>query len=170
MESPSKGSRASNRMDIEEIKTLTELMVNNDLSEIMLRDGEKRIILRRGISRSGAVTMSAPVAVHHSAAFPQQPPPSAAPAPAPSPAVAESSNLATIASPMVGTFYASPDPDSPPFVKVGDRVGPETVVCIIEAMKVFNEIKAEISGTIESIEVTSGTPVEFGRVLMRVRS
>jgi acetyl-CoA carboxylase biotin carboxyl carrier protein len=71
---------------------------------------------------------------------------------------------------MVGTYYAAPDPQSPPFVQVGDEVKPDSVVCVIEAMKVFNEIKAEVSGVIESINVENGKPVEFGQVLMTVRS
>ncbi|HKQ47883.1 MAG TPA: acetyl-CoA carboxylase biotin carboxyl carrier protein [Phycisphaerae bacterium] len=149
-------------MDIEEIKTLTDLMVDNDLSEIMIRDGEKRIVLRRG---------SAPVVhspLHHA------PPPPMMAASANPPVVAATSPVADpglqpIASPMVGTFYAAANPESPPFVKTGDKVSPETVVCIIEAMKVFNEIKAERAGTIESIEVRNGAPVEFGQPLMMVR-
>ena len=150
-------------MDIEEIKTLTDLMVDNDLSEIMIRDGEKRIVLRRG---------SAPQI--HPAMHPAPTPPpmmtAVAHAPAPSPAVAASDpGLQPIASPMVGTFYAAANPESPPFVKTGDKVNPETVVCIIEAMKVFNEIKAEKAGIIESIEVRNGAPVEFGQPLMMVR-
>lgn len=154
-------------MDIDEIKTLTDLMVENDLSEIMIRDGEKRIVLRRG----GRV----PVVAAVQAAIPAAHPAPVAPAPAPATSTAPAApavdaNLGAIKSPMVGTFYAAPDPDSPAFVKVGDRVSPETVVCIIEAMKVFNEIKAEISGTVESIDVTSGSPVEFGQILMRVRT
>jgi acetyl-CoA carboxylase biotin carboxyl carrier protein len=153
-------------MDIEEIKTLTDLMVDHDLSEIMIRDGDKRIVIRRGDRGVTQVITS---------------PPAAAP-PAPAPAVAgqavpageaapaqEDPNLAKVTSPMVGTFYATPDPDSPPYVSIGDKVGPDTVVCIIEAMKVFNEIKAEHAGTVESIEVQAGDPVEFGQVIMTVR-
>ena len=152
-------------MDIEEIKTLTDLMVDHDLSEIMIRDGEKRIVLRRGDpgSRQGAQPASAsPPAV----AVPAAPAPEDAAAAA---AQEEEEKLAKIASPMVGTFYAASDPDSPPYVKIGDTVNADTVVCIIEAMKVFNEIKAEISGTIESIEVKSGDAVEFGQAIMKVR-
>lgn len=163
-------------MDIDEIKTLTDLMAENDLSEIMIRDGDKRIIIRRGGRTPVVAAVQAAIPAAHAAAAaavpaPAPAPPAAAPAPAaPAPAApAVDTSLTTIKSPMVGTFYASPDPDSPAFVKVGDRVSPETVICVIEAMKVFNEIKAEMSGTIESIEVTSGTPVEFGQVLMRVR-
>jgi acetyl-CoA carboxylase biotin carboxyl carrier protein len=74
----------------------------------------------------------------------------------------------TIKSPMVGTFYASPDPDSPPFVKVGDHVGPETTVCIVEAMKVFNQIPAEASGKIVAVLAENGAPVEFGQPLFKI--
>jgi acetyl-CoA carboxylase biotin carboxyl carrier protein len=98
------------------------------------------------------------------------PPAVAAPASAPPSAPAEDEALAKITSPMVGTFYASPAPDAAPFVRLGDKVNPETVVCIIEAMKVFNEIKADVAGTIEAVDVVSGTAVEFGQVLMKVRT
>ncbi len=153
-------------MDIEEIKTLTDLMVANDLSEVIIRDGEKRILLRRGAhlpAGGGAPVAPVVAAVHAPVA------PAAATAQAAPTAAAGDPGLARITSPMVGTFYATPDPESAPFVKVGDRINPDTVVCIIEAMKVFNEIKAEISGTIESIDVQSAQPVEFGQVLMTVR-
>lgn len=149
-------------MEIDEIKTLTDLMVEHDLSEIIIRDGEKRILLRRGGLKSGAVVQHAPVVS-------QAPQHHAAPAPPPQ-APAVDIGVGKITSPMVGTFYASPDPESPPFVKIGDRVTPDSVVCIIEAMKVFNEIKADATGTIESIEVRAGVPVEFGQVLMTVRT
>jgi acetyl-CoA carboxylase biotin carboxyl carrier protein len=69
---------------------------------------------------------------------------------------------------MVGTFYAAPDPDSPPYVKAGDSVGPETTVCIVEAMKVFNEIQAEVSGKVAAVLVENGEPVEFGQPMFRV--
>lgn len=152
-------------MDIDEIKTLTELMVENDLAEIMIRTGDKRIVLRR--SRPAAAgTTAAMVPMHPPMhALPAHAPPAAAPT-AP-PAVEDS--LGKITSPMVGTFYASPSPDAPAFVKIGDRINPDSVVCIIEAMKVFNEIKADMAGVIESIEVQTGTAVEFGQVLMKVR-
>jgi len=153
-------------MDIEEVKTLTALMIENDLMEIRITDGEKRVVLRRG---------AAPTQAHVA-------PPVAAPvavvAPAPAPAAVEQKPAAAppkeddrtaIKSPMVGTFYAAADPDSPPFVQVGDQVNPETVVCIIEAMKVFNEIKAEVAGIIEAIQLANGQPVEFGQTIMTVR-
>lgn len=156
-------------MDIEEIKTLTSLMVDNDLSEIMIRDGEKRILLRR---HGANEPVAAPAAL---------PPPVAAAVGAVGPAAAAipitsatevpaaDDGFEMIKSPMVGTFYSASDPESPAFVKVGDHVSPDSVVAIIEAMKVFNEIKAEITGTIESIAVRNADPVEFGQVLMKVR-
>ena len=86
----------------------------------------------------------------------------------PPPAKAEDEHIAVIKSPMVGTFYTAPNPDSPAYVKVGDHVGPETTVCIVEAMKVFNEIPAEVSGKIVTVLVENGEPVEFGQPLFKV--
>jgi acetyl-CoA carboxylase biotin carboxyl carrier protein len=150
-------------MDLDQIKALTELMVENDLTELMLRDGETRVVLRRNKPGSGAVITAV-----------QQPMPAmvAAPQPAMAPAAAPASAAEpgpSIKSPMVGTFYASSSPDSSPFVTAGSRVEPDTVVCIIEAMKVFNEIKAEVSGTIERVLVTNGQPVEYGQPLFLVK-
>jgi acetyl-CoA carboxylase biotin carboxyl carrier protein len=100
------------------------------------------------------------------------PAPAAAPAAEAPPAVAEAkaeeAHLALIKSPIVGTFYSAPDPDSPPFVKVGDHVGPETTVCIVEAMKVFNQIPAEASGKIVAMLAENGQSVEFGQPLFKV--
>ena len=81
---------------------------------------------------------------------------------------AEENDLQVIKSPMVGTFYTAANPESPPFVKVGDHVGPESIVCIIEAMKVFNEIPAEVSGQIAAVLVENGAPVEYGQPLFKV--
>ena len=148
-------------MNIDEIKTLTDLMVANNLAEVMIRDGEKRIIIRRGVT-------GACLASHYPAQpFPAGP---SGVAPVPTAPPVQDQNLAAIKSPMVGTFYTTPSPDAPAFVKLGDRVNPESVVCIIEAMKVFIEIKAEVAGVVESIEVNSGAPVEYGQVLMKVRT
>ena len=145
-------------MDIEEIRELVALMVENDLSELDVSDGESKIKLRRG--SSGEVVRAAPVAA-----------PAAAPLEAAPPAAVEGpgSNLVEIKSPMVGTFYAAPGPDADPFVSSGSTVGPDDVVCVVEAMKVMNEIKAECTGHIVEICVTNAEPVEFGQVLFRVR-
>lgn len=151
-------------MDLEHIKTLTNLMVENDLTEIMIRDGEDRIVLRRGGRTAPQVVMTPAPVAHHA---PVAPAPAAAPAAPAAPAA--DPGLMTIKSPMVGTLYLAADPESPAFVKIGDRVNPNTIVCIIEAMKVFNEIKAEVSGVVESIEVQNSKPVEYGQVLFKVR-
>ena len=164
------GSSTSNQdiFDVRKIRRLVELMKEHDLNEIDLRQDEMRIQLRRGMG--GAVSVAAPMGM----AMPQMPaaahPPAAAPAPAgaqASDATAED-NYATIKSPMVGTFYAASDPEAAPHVKVGDHIGPETTVCIVEAMKVFNEIPAEMSGKIVAVLVNNGEPVEFGQPLFKV--
>src|SRR5580765_5764685 len=152
-------------MDVEKVRELAELMEKHGLTEIRLRDGEKLIALRKGALEHSYV-MAAPTAMPHSLAAPPTatslPAVSATPTP-------QDEGLATIRSPMVGTFYASPDPESPVFVQVGSQVHKDTPVCIIEAMKVFNEIKAEVEGTIERILVTNEQPVEYGQPLMLVR-
>ena len=144
-------------MDTKQIKELIELMVENDLSRLEVEEGESHILLRRG----QPVMMSpAPVAAPQPAATP-------APAAAATPAAPEEdvSNDVLIRSPMVGTVYAAPDPESPPFVGVGDVVKPDTVVCLIEAMKVFNDIKAEVSGRISKILVKNAEAVEYDQPL-----
>ncbi len=155
-------------MDIEEIKTLTDLMVDHDLSEIMIRDGDKRIVIRRGDRGTTHVVTSLP-AVLPQVGGPQAPVPTTEPPAVEGAPPKEDPNITKVASPMVGTLYSAPDPDAPPYVQIGDTVNPDTVVCIIEAMKVFNEIKAETSGTIESINVQNGEAVEFGQVILTVR-
>jgi acetyl-CoA carboxylase biotin carboxyl carrier protein len=149
--------------DVRKIRRLVELMKEHDLGEIDLRQGDTRIQLRRGLG--GAVQVSgSPTAVFAPAAAPAEPakPQAAAAAPA------ESDKFGVIKSPMVGTFYAAPDPESPPYAKVGDHVGPDTTVCIVEAMKVFNQIPAEVSGKIVAVLVENGEPVEFGQPLFKV--
>jgi acetyl-CoA carboxylase biotin carboxyl carrier protein len=146
-------------MDIRKLKELIRLMVDNDLTELDLKDKEEQVLLKRG--HGGTVTHVAPAMV--SAPAP------AASAPAPAPAADEDAGLVAIESPMVGTFYASPGPDKPPFISVGGSVGPDTTVCLVEAMKIFNEIKAERSGTVAKILVKSGQPVEFGQKLFLVK-
>lgn len=153
-------------MDIEKIKTLTDLMVDNDLTEVMIRDGDQRIVLRRGpVGAAPQVVVTTPVS-----SGPAPLPPSAAAEPALPAAAPEADTGLAIVSPMVGTFYSAPDPDSPAYLNVGDPVNAETVACVIEAMKVFNEIKAEVAGTVVSIEVQNGQSVEFGQVLFRIRA
>jgi acetyl-CoA carboxylase biotin carboxyl carrier protein len=146
--------------DVRKIRRLVALMNDHDLSEIDLRQGETRIRLRRGAEP--VVAYAAPRAA--AAPVEQRAESPAAPA---KPAASEE-HLAVIKSPMVGTFYKSPSPDAQPFVKVGDHVSNETVVCIIEAMKVFNEIPAEVSGKVVAMLVENGEPVEYGQPLIKV--
>ena len=149
--------------DVRKIRRLVELMKEHDLSEIDLQQGEVRIQLRRASAAAPPVIVSAPA--------PARPLPAGPPAPesdAPVAAEPKAGGIAVIKSPMVGTFYAAPDPDSPPFVKVGDHVGPETTVCIVEAMKVFNQIPAELGGRIIAVLAENGSPVEFGQPLFKV--
>lgn len=153
-------------MDIAKIKMLTNLMIDNDLTEIMIRDGDQRIVIRRG-GAGGPPQFVLPTPIAHSAEHSL--PAAHAPAGSADDKAADA-GLTMIKAPMVGTFYQAPDPKSPPFVNMGDTVTPETVVCIIVAMKVHNEIKADVSGTIESVEVENEQAVEFGQVMFKVRT
>ena len=152
-------------MDIAKLKELVALMADNDLTEVELKGDKESVTIKRGVAGGAPVVQyapaPAPVAAHA---------PAAAPATASAPAVATVAPGIHIESPMVGTFYASPNPDAGPFVKVGQQVSPDTVVCIIEAMKVFNEIKAEKSGVLESVLVKNGQAVEFGQKLFTLRA
>ena len=144
------------KVDIESLRQLLALMSEHDLAELEIEQEDLVVRLRKG--GAAVVPVAAPVAAAPAAI------PSAAPA-----AEAETAKLPTINSPMVGTFYAAPSPEAPPFVKVGDHVMEDTVVCVIEAMKVFNEIRAETSGTIEKILGKNAAAVEFGQALFVVR-
>lgn len=148
-------------IDLNNMEKLIALMVENDLSELQYEHGELKIELKRGCPGS-AVGGPAPVIT----ALPAAP---AAVPPAAEPAQDPNQGLVAIESPMVGTFYTAADPDSPPFVTIGSVVGEGTTVCLIEAMKVFNEIKAEVSGTIEKIGVKNAEAVEYGQALFYVR-
>lgn len=145
--------------DVKRIRRLVELMNEHELAEIDLRQADQRIRLRKG----GEVieTTVAPRA----AAAPAAPATGGSAAPAAPPS---DEGLLIVKSPMIGTFYVSSSPDSPPFVKVGDHVGPTSTICLIEAMKVFNEIPAEVSGKVVSVLVANGEPVEFGQPLFKI--
>lgn len=154
-------------MDIKEIHRLIELMNENDLLELELVEDAKKIRLKKKYD-GGARVIAAPMAA--------MPAPMAAPvahAPAPQ-AAAPAANAAhagtvPIKSPMVGTFYRSANPEAPPYVEEGARVSAETTVCLVEAMKVFNEIRAECEGTIVAILVESGQTVEYGQPMFLVK-
>lgn len=144
-------------MKIDEIKAIAEIVAANDLAELKLEREGFTLEIKRG---STVVAAAAPVAVAAPVVAAAPAPAAAAPAAAPAPA-----NRVTIDSPLVGTLYRAPSPEAAPFVKVGDKVTPDTVVCIVEAMKVMNEIKAEKSGVIRDILVENGSAVEFGQPL-----
>jgi acetyl-CoA carboxylase biotin carboxyl carrier protein len=149
-------------INVEGVRQLLALMTEHDLAELEFEQGDTVVRLRKASAMTmPAMPMQTPVM---SAAAPVAPAAGAAPV-----AVAKEEKLPTINSPMVGTYYAASGPDVPPFIKVGDHVTEETVVCIIEAMKVFNEIRAEMRGTVERILAKNAQAVEFGQPLFTVR-
>jgi len=151
--------------DVHVVDHLVKLMSQHELTEVHLEEGDQVIRLRRGPKHLAVAPMALAPAVAPAAA---PAPAVAAAAPAPSQPVATGKKLLEVKSPTPGTFYRSSSPDAEPFVKVGTKVKADTVVCIIEAMKVFNEIPAEVSGTITSIKVDDKAPVEYGQVLFLV--
>jgi acetyl-CoA carboxylase biotin carboxyl carrier protein len=148
-----------NVFNVDKIRALIELMKDHDLSELDLREGKQKIQLKRG--------SQAPV---YQAVAPAPAPVAAAPAAAPSGSAQAPSeeHLVAIKSPMVGTFYCKPKPDSENFVRIGESISEDTVVCIIEAMKVFNDIKAEVSGKVVKMLVKNEDAVEYGQTLYLV--
>ena len=160
-------------MDLKEIKAVIDLMTRNGLSEFELEKGDFKLRVKRGPSGewiTTAMPATAPpqVTTHHASA-----PVATTPAPTmthkPATPAPVASGGAQIVSPMVGTFYRSPSPDSPAYVEPGQEVNEDTVVCIIEAMKVMNEIKAETRGIIVEVLAQNGKPVEFGKPLFSIR-
>ncbi len=153
-------------MDLKDIKAIIDLMKKNSVTEFELEKQDFKIRLKRGAN--GAATAQvyddpAPLAyAQSSAGIPAAPVAVAAAAPA-------ANSELEIKSPMIGTFYRAPSPESAPYVEVGAEVNPETVVCIIEAMKVMNEIKAEAKGVITQVLVENAKPVEFGQPLFKIR-
>ncbi len=162
-------------IDNRRLKELIRMMVDNDLTELDISDGTESVTLRR---KGEAVQF----------AYPQYGPPVMAPGQMQMPGHGapggggtaqsgeaaeadsdEESGLIAVTSPMVGTFYAQPKPEEPPFVSVGAEVKPDTVVCLVEAMKVFNEIQAETAGVVEKVLLNNGEPVEFGQKLILIR-
>jgi acetyl-CoA carboxylase biotin carboxyl carrier protein len=145
-------------LDLKDIKAVIDLMKKNDLSVFEMEKDGFRLKLQKGAGEQTVFTQPAPA-----------PAPAAASTPAPAVAAEKSAALKDIVSPMVGTFYRAGSPETPAFVDIGKEVSEETVVCIIEAMKVMNEIKAETKGVIAEIVAENGKPVQFGQVLFRVK-
>ncbi|MEM6884452.1 MAG: acetyl-CoA carboxylase biotin carboxyl carrier protein [Verrucomicrobiota bacterium] len=151
-------------MDLKEIRSVIDLMSKNKLAEFELEKDNFKI----KIKKSGEAVPQ--VSYAPAPAAPAAAPAPTAVTPAPAAATAADDSGASINSPMVGTFYRAPSPDSPPFVDVGSKVTPDTVVCIVEAMKVMNEIKAETTGVITEILVESGKPAEFSQPLFKIKA
>jgi acetyl-CoA carboxylase biotin carboxyl carrier protein len=157
-------------VDLKDIKAIIDLMKKNSITEFELEEKDSKLRLKRGLSGISSVAQSEdtvqmipmPMPVGATMTAP------AAQLPAATPAVVSTGEI-DIKSPMIGTFYRSPSPEAAPYVDSGTNVGSETVVCIIEAMKVMNEIKAEVKGVITQVLVENGKPVEFGQPLFKVR-
>lgn len=159
---------ATKNSDLDKIKRLVEIMEQKELVELEIKHGDDKIVLKRCPAQPPAApTAGRAPAQYGTAPAARDVTETAAKIPTAKPQ--EEQNLIEIKSPIVGTFYATPSPDSEPYVETGAHVEPQTVVCIVEAMKVMNEIKAETSGTIVEILVTNGQAVEYGQVLFRVR-
>ncbi len=158
-------------MDLKEIKAVIDLMTRNGLSEFELEKGDFKLRVKRGpggewVASTTPASSSAPTQHVQVTSIPAV----SAATPISTPAVsAAGAALSQIVSPMVGTFYRSPSPDSAPYIEIGQEVNEDTVVCIIEAMKVMNEIKAETHGVIVEVLAPNGKPVEFGKPLFAVR-
>jgi acetyl-CoA carboxylase biotin carboxyl carrier protein len=154
-------------VDLKDIKAIIDLMKKNSITEFELERQDSKIRLKRGLNGGGSAAQSEdylavmPVPTQPALAIPA-PAPVAAPPPA-------ATGEVDIKSPMIGTFYRAPSPEAGNYVEVGSEVNPETVVCIIEAMKVMNEIKAEVKGIVTQVLVENGKPVEFGQPLFKVR-
>ena len=149
-------------MDIRKVKKLIELLDDSGIAEIEITEGEESVRISRYAAGTPVVAAAAPVA----APAPVAAAPAAAPeAPAAEPAEEPAEDGFEVSAPMVGTFYAAASPGAAPYVQVGDRVNEGDTLCIIEAMKMMNQIEADVSGVIKSIRIQNGEPVEFGQVL-----
>ncbi len=147
-------------MNLKEVRELLELLKGSDITELTLSRGDSALTVRRGV-----VVPPAPAAA--------PPPPAAPPAAAPAPAAgsreaAKPSNVKEIVSPIVGTFYRAPAPDAQPFVEVGTRVTKGQVLCIVEAMKIMNQIESDVTGTVAAILVENAQPVAYGQPLFHI--
>ena len=153
-------------MDLKDIKAIIDLMRKNSVSEFELEKQDFKIRLKRGTNGSGGAAYedAAPVAYAQTSQLAVS-----VPVPIPAVAVAPVSPDVDIKSPMIGTFYRAPSPEAASYVEIGTEVNPETVVCIIEAMKVMNEIKAEAKGVITQVLVENAKPVEFGQPLFKLK-
>lgn len=162
-------------MNQKEIKELIEFLIEKDIAEFELERGDVKVRIKRGAPEAAPPIQERIVAVHPAAVAPIVAHPAAVPAhpatPAPPPAAPEKpeEGLHMVHSPIVGTYYESPSPGSPPFIKVGDTVEAGQVLCIVEAMKLMNEIEADVAGEIVRMLVKNGQPIEYGQELFAIR-
>ena len=165
-------------MKVQEIREIIRLIDQTSIDEFVFEKEGTRLEIKRGTAKGSQKSPSAPAqdAVKEPVAAVEPPPPAQAPEPAPvqpsetkAPAAQDEESYQKVTSPMVGTFYKASSPEDDPFVKVGDKVGKESVVCIVEAMKLFNEIEAEVSGEIVEVLVEDGQLVEYGQPLFLVK-
>jgi acetyl-CoA carboxylase biotin carboxyl carrier protein len=151
-------------IDLAEIRELIAMVNQSNVTELVIESEDFKLAIRKSVENAPVVTIAAKPALQE---IPAGTPLPAAPA-TPTEALVEENHFLEVKAPMVGTFYRAPSPEASPFVQVNDRIGQNQTVCIIEAMKLMNEIEAEISGRIVEICVKNGEPVEFGQILMRV--
>ncbi len=152
-------------MNLKEIKELIEFLIEKDVAEFELERGDVKVRIKRGQAAALYASAPSPVASHF-------PPASSVLAPAThaAPAEAAEEDLYLVKSPIVGTYYESPSPGSPPFIKIGDHVTQGQVLCIVEAMKLMNEIESDVAGEVVKVLVSNGQPVEYGQPLFAVRA
>jgi acetyl-CoA carboxylase biotin carboxyl carrier protein len=156
------------QLDHDQLRQLITLLGESDIQELKLEGDDFRLELRRNLpaSQPQVVMQAAPAPAMVAAPVAA---PAATPSPAPPTAAAVRGDLLEVTAPMVGTFYRASAPGEPAFVELGSRISAGQTICILEAMKLMNELEAEVSGEVVEILVENGTPVEFGQVLMRVR-
>ena len=156
-------------MDLNLIKRLIKVVEKSDITEFSISEGDVKIKISKNNGQVSQVVTSVPVQAQAPVAAPQ--PAATKPAEAqPAAEKQQDENLHEVRSPIVGTFYRAPAPDADPYVKVGDHVSPGTVLCIVEAMKLMNEIESDVSGTVEQILVENATPVEYNQPLFVIRT
>src|SRR3954454_14798389 len=162
-------------MNQKELKELIEFLIDKDITEFELERGDVKVRIKRAqeihyTTAPASVSAPVPLPTQHAAPAHQAPASAqASPAPAPAAAPSEEEGLHTVKSPIVGTFYESPSPGAPGFVKVGDTITVGQVLCIVEAMKLMNEIESDVAGEVVKISVNNGQPVEYGQPLFLVR-
>lgn len=167
MSTPERDKGINEVFDVERIRLLVEMMKEHDLNEVSLKHGDRRIRLRRKDEPTN-VFMNPPAAAGMMAAAPAPAIATPAPAAAAAPAAVDGDNIAIVKSPMVGTFYSKPNPNAEPYAKVGDHVEADTIVCVVEAMKMFNEIPAGVAGKVVSVLVKNEEAVDVNKPLFKV--